>query len=65
MLLPDEAHSTMETRFRAIGKSSSGRHIFLIFTIRESDGKFFVRPISARHMHKREIEHHEKENPDL
>jgi uncharacterized protein len=65
MLLPDEAHSTTETRFRAIGKGPSGRHIFLVFAIRGMGGKSLIRPISARYMHRKEIEHHEKENPDL
>lgn len=46
--------------------------MFLVFTIRERHGERFIRPISARYMHQkeiehyeREIEHHEEENPDL
>ena len=65
MILPDEAHSLAETRFRAIGKTRSGRHLFLVFTIREKDEKRYIRPISARYMHRREVEHYEKENPGL
>jgi uncharacterized DUF497 family protein len=65
MLLPVEAHSTTETRFRAIGKVPGGRYIFLVFAIREIGGRSFIRPISARYMHRKEIEHYEKENPDL
>jgi uncharacterized DUF497 family protein len=65
MILPDQAHSTTEQRSLAIGKTEAGRYVFLIFTIRERDGKSYVRPIRARYMHKKEIEAYEKENPDL
>ena len=65
MVLPDAAHSRTEERFRAIGKDDAGRHIFLVFTIRESDAKTLIRPISARYMHAKEIAHYAKENPDL
>ncbi len=65
MNLPDTAHWLTETRFRAIGKTPSGRHVFLVFTMREKEGKDYIRPISARYMHKTEIEHYEKENPEL
>ena len=34
-------------------------------TIRERDGKNFIRPISARHMHQREVDSYEKANPNL
>jgi uncharacterized protein len=64
-ILPDEAHTTTETRFPAIGKVPGGRYIFLVFAIREIGGQSFIRPISARYMHRKEIEHHEKKNPDL
>lgn len=62
---PDVAHSSTEQRFCAVGKGKAGRSIFLVFTLRERDGSTFIRPISARYMHKQEIEHYEKENPDL
>jgi len=60
---PDPAHSQAEERFQAIGKAAAGRSVFLIFTIRERDGARLIRPISARYMHTKEIEHYEKENP--
>lgn len=65
MILPDEAHYGTETRFRAIGKTAAGRPVFLVFTIREKKGKSHIRPISARYMHRKEVQHYEKENPDL
>ena len=65
MILPDEAHSGVETRFKAIGKTGEGRHIFLVFTIRTKKGERYIRPISARYMHRKEVQHYEKENPNL
>jgi uncharacterized DUF497 family protein len=61
----DVEHSLAEERLKAIGKSRSGRSIFLVFTLRERDGKTYIRPISARYMHRREVESYEKENPGL
>jgi len=29
------------------------------------NGSTFIRPISARYMHKKELEHYDKENPGL
>jgi hypothetical protein len=65
MILPDLAHSGVETRFKAIGKTAEGRHIFLVFTIRAKKGERYIRPISARYMHRKEVQHYEKENPNL
>jgi len=45
MILPDEAHSLTETRFKGIGRTATGRHVFLVFTIREKKGKRYIRPI--------------------
>ena len=64
-ILPDVGHSREESRFRAIGNTHKGRHVFVVFAIREKEGKSYIRPISARYMHRREIEHYEKENPGL
>jgi uncharacterized DUF497 family protein len=65
MILPDKAHSLTESRLKAIGKTRAGRRVFLVFTIREKQGKRYIRPISARYMHRKEVEHYGKENPDL
>ncbi len=64
-ILPDAGHSQRETRFRAIGRTDKGRGVFIIFTLRRKGGELLIRPISARHMHKKDIEAYEKENPDL
>jgi hypothetical protein len=61
----DAGHSLVEERFKAIGRTDAGRFVFLVFTLRDRGGKTYVRPISARYMHRKEIEHYEKENPDL
>jgi len=65
MILPGREHSSTETRFKAIGESGAGRHIFLVFTIREKKGQRYIRPISASYMHSKEVQHYEKENPNL
>jgi uncharacterized DUF497 family protein len=49
----------------AIGKSGSGRTIFLVFTIRQQGGQRLIRPISARYMHAQEIAWYEREDPEL
>ena len=60
---PDLANSKFEERFNAIGRTSDGRNLFLVFTFRIFDGVTRIRPISARYMHKKEIDHYAQENP--
>ncbi|HEY3623386.1 MAG TPA: BrnT family toxin [Roseiarcus sp.] len=43
-----------ETRFRAIGRSSEGLPLFVVFTMREKNGELYVRPISTRYRHRGE-----------
>jgi uncharacterized protein len=64
-ILPDSAHSQSERRFRAIGRAEKGRGVFIVFTLRRKNDQVLLRPISARYMHKKEIEAYEKENPNL
>jgi uncharacterized DUF497 family protein len=59
-ILPDEAHSQAERRFRAIGRTEQGRAIFVVFTLRERAAGVLIRPISARYMHRKETEHYGK-----
>jgi uncharacterized DUF497 family protein len=56
----DINHSELEQRFLAIGKSTKGKYIFLAFTIREKEEEIFIRPISARYMHEKEVQKYEK-----
>lgn len=58
---PDFRHSRSETRFFAVGKTASGRYVFVAFTLRARLGDRYIRPISARFMHSREVRHYEAE----
>ena len=55
-LVPDHDHSQNEDRSIAMGINSSGRPIFVVFTLRIVEGQELVRPISARYMHRKEVE---------
>jgi uncharacterized DUF497 family protein len=59
-VFPDIAHSPHEERFIAIGENRVGRRILLVFTLRKRNSEMFIRPISARYMHKKEIEYYEE-----
>lgn len=50
-----------EERFIAIGAGLHGRWLFVVFTLRRVEGKILIRPISARYMHRKEIEHYERQ----
>jgi uncharacterized DUF497 family protein len=65
LIVPDTGHSRIETRIRALGETSAGRMIFLVFTVRRKAGLRLIRPISARYMHAKEVASYEKENPEL
>ncbi len=52
-----------EPRMRAIGKTKAGRYLFLVFMFRLIGGQTFIRPISARYMHQKEVDHYEKARP--
>jgi uncharacterized DUF497 family protein len=55
---PDVAHSIVEQRYLATGRTAQGRSIYVVFTVRERNGRRFVRPISARFMHAKEAARH-------
>lgn len=61
LIVPDTKHSLAEPRFLAIGGTAQGRYAFVVFTLRAKDGRPLARPISARYMHRKEIETYEKE----
>jgi len=62
-IAPDLKHSALEDRFIAVGRAASGRALFVAFTVRTKDGNRFIRPVSARYMHRKEIEAYEKKSP--
>lgn len=60
-VFPDPTHSHGEDRFIGIGKTNQGRSVFIAFTLRTHSDDVLIRPISARYMHQKEVEHYEKE----
>jgi uncharacterized DUF497 family protein len=60
-VFPAPAHASEEERFLGIGKTDEGRSVFIVFTLRQRDEGILLRPISARYMHKKEIDYYEKE----
>ena len=60
-IAPDLAHSIAEARFLAIGNGGGPRAIFVAFTLRDGGSERLIRPISARYMHRRELESYEED----
>jgi uncharacterized DUF497 family protein len=56
IVLPDVRHPLKEDRFITVGRTLSKLYVFVVFTFRE----YKVRVISARKMHKKEVERYEK-----
>ena len=52
----DAVHSQSEKRFLAIGRTSTDRNLFVVFTWRHRDLDRLIRPVSARYMHKKEVD---------
>jgi uncharacterized DUF497 family protein len=65
-IAPDLQHSLTEERFKAIGKTDTGRNVLVAFTLRRRGESTLLRPVSARYMHQKEVAYYEKEtsNPD-
>lgn len=59
-VFPDPVHSRAEERFKAIGRTAEGRHLPIVFTLRDSGGQALIRPIRARFMHAKEIDYYEE-----
>jgi uncharacterized DUF497 family protein len=53
---PDVQHSDVEQRVIAVGRTETGRHLFIAFTLR---GRL-IRPSSARYMHRKEVIRYEE-----
>jgi uncharacterized protein len=60
-LYRDPAHTRDEERFKAIGKTDAGRSVVIVFTLRKRARESFVRPISPRYMHAKEVANYEEE----
>lgn len=59
-ILLDGKHSNTEQRFWVIGSLSIGRSVFLVTTLHYYADGIYVRPISARFMHRKEVVYYEK-----
>jgi uncharacterized DUF497 family protein len=59
-VVPDPNHSAAEERFKAIGVTDEGRYVLIVFALRSRDGQTFIRPISARYMHRKEVRYYEE-----
>ena len=57
LLRPDKKHSQVEGRYYVLGRTSAGRRLAVVFTIRDT----LVRPIMARDMSRRERRLYPKE----
>jgi uncharacterized protein len=64
-ILPDIRHSTAEERLWAIGKTECGRWVFLVFTRKQRFDGVWLRPISARYMHQKEVTYYETQDSNL
>ena len=59
MVSPDPYPVNIEERWSAIGKNQDGRYVFVVFRFKGVENILIIRPISARYMHKKEIESYE------
>lgn len=59
-VMPDLLHSALEPRQWAFGRLDSGRALFVVFTTRTTQSGLFIRPISARYMHEKEVRKYER-----
>lgn len=58
LLYDDAKHSTIEPRYYALGQTSAGRELLIVFTIRNTQ----IRIISARPMNQKERQVYEQTN---
>lgn len=63
-VFPDPAHSAVETRYLGVGTTAASRHVLIAFTYRTVGEQRLIRPISARFMHAKEIQHYEAQSQD-
>lgn len=49
-----------EDRYFTAGQLPSDRHVFVAFTHRHREDGIYIRPISARFMHRKEVEKYEE-----
>ena len=59
MVAPDRTGAA-EPRLNAVGRLGE-RHVFVVFTLRSRAGRRYIRPISARYMHDKEVRRYERD----
>jgi uncharacterized DUF497 family protein len=57
-IMPDAKHSKDEGRYFGVGRTANGRGLFVVLTFRIVAGRKLLRPITARYMHGKEVEHY-------
>lgn len=57
---PDPFDPLVERRWRIVNTAESGRPGFAVFTVRNVQGERFIRVISARYMHAKEVRKYEQ-----
>ena len=60
-IAPDPKHSADEDRLIVVGRTTTGRPLFVAFTIRTKNKRRLIRPVTARYMHAKEVAAYEKE----
>jgi hypothetical protein len=63
LVSPSPKRSVKEERLIAFGTTARGRKLLVVVTLRHKGAESFLRPISARYMHKKEAAYYEKEAP--
>lgn len=61
LVFRDFAHSGTEERLKAVGLTDGGRGVLVVFTLRKQGKDTLIRALSARYMHRKEVEQYEKE----
>ena len=61
LILPRRIAAGSELRQYAVGRNSEDRYVFVVFTLRDKDGAAYIRPISARFMHEKEVRSYERQ----
>ena len=61
LILPARVSAGIELRQYVVGRNSEDRFVFVVFTVRDKDGAAYIRPISARFMHEKEVRNYERQ----
>ena len=55
LVMPDTKHLLLGRRLLAAGRTAIGKHIYVMFAVRQAGESVRLRPIGARYMHPEEI----------